>query len=107
VIPEYGGDRPPEGGRVVCVRHRLLPGGVLRCRGAPVQIENHVQVVLVETIDVSGDGVAVVGAAISRIDAVDVEPAVLVERDSDCVDVPAGHGTDRGGVAGPVKDAPT
>src|SRR5205807_3204699 len=97
VIPECGGDRPPEGGRVVCVRHRLLPRRLLRCGRAPVQIQDRVQVVLVEAIDVSGDGVPVVGAAIGRIDAVDVEPAVLVEGDSDGVDVPAGHGTDRGG----------
>src|SRR5207302_10955091 len=104
---EYGGDRAPEGGRVVCVRHRLLPGRLLLSRRAPVQIEDRVQVVLVETIDVSGDGVAVVGAAIGRIDAVDVEPAVLIQGNPDAVDVPAGHGTDRVGVAGAVKDAPT
>src|SRR4051794_9467201 len=57
-----------------------------------------------QEVDVADDRVDVVAPGVRRGDAVDPEPAVLVQRDAHDVRVPGADGRDGGRVAGAVED---
>ena len=75
--------------------------------GRPMQVEDNRHAVAHRQIDIVSDGVLVVGAAISSVHSIDVEPAVFVERHTNGVDVPSAHSLDRCGVVRAAEDAPT
>jgi hypothetical protein len=94
IVLEGPRHRRPERGRVVEVRHALLPIRLLAARRVPVQIENHVQPHPVQASHVPLDSRAVVALAICLRAAVDTQPAVLVQGNANRVDPPGRHRRD-------------
>jgi hypothetical protein len=99
-----GRDRTPEVGRVIGVGHRDDPGRLFGAGRRPVEVEDHVEVLLLEPRDPGADRAPVALTAVLRRDPVDPEPAGLVQRNPYRVDVPRLHRLDRGGVAGAVEE---
>src|SRR2546423_2762023 len=91
---------------MVGVGHHLLAGSLRRPGCIHVEVEDGVEAVLVQQVYVRLDRRLVGGAAVGGTDAVDVQPAVFIQRDPDGVDVPGGHGRDRGRIVGPVENTP-
>ncbi len=73
---------------MVGVRHGLLTGGERGTGRIPVQIEDDVHPGAAKLLYESGNGTGVVLPAVLRLHAVDSKPAVLVERDTNRLDVP-------------------
>ena len=91
VAREVGGHRLPEGDGVVRVGHRLLGHRRVVTRRAPMQVQDGDHAGLIDQAHLGRDGGLVVGPAVGRVDPVDSQPAVLVERDPNHVDVPGLH----------------
>ena len=81
------GDRRPEVDGVILVGHRLLAERLEGAGRVPVKIDDREEAVGVQRVRVRGDGGLVGRARVHRAHAVDAEPAVLVERQADGVDV--------------------
>ena len=88
-----GRERRPEGRRVVRVGLRVLGQRALRSRRGPVEVQDDEEARRVRRRHLRLDRRLVRGAA--DLDAADVEPAVLVEREADDVDVPRTHRRER------------
>ncbi len=106
VVLEGGRDAGPERRGVVGVRRDLLAGGPVGAGSRPVQVQDRRQTVAVQASDEVGDRGSVGGAAEGAGHAVDVEPAVLVERDPDRVGAPGGDRVDRRVVDRAVEQPP-
>ena len=96
----------PEGRRVIRVRSGRLVRRLRRAGRPPHQRELRVHVVAVEQVHVLDDRAPVARAAVLRLHAVDAEPALLVQRDPDGVDVPLRDRPDGCRAVRPVEDAP-
>ncbi len=107
VADEAGGHRGPESGSVIGVCHHLLAGGLLGTGSVPVQVQHDGQAGGMQPLDEAGDGVLVRLATVLRGNAVDAEPAALVQGQPDGVDAPRGHRCDRGVVGRPVEQPPS
>ena len=91
---------------MVRIGHHLLAGRLAGPRRVPVQLENRVEPALMQQVDIGLDRGLIGRAGVRGIDAVDVEPAIFVQRNTDHVDVPGRHRGDRGGVVWTIEDAP-
>src|SRR5439155_11260299 len=105
VVLEFRRDRGPESRRMIHVRHRRLTFRYRRSGGGPVQIQNGVDAICVQQIHVIDHSVLVVGAGIGGGYPVDPEPAMLIHRDSDRIDIPILDGLHGCGIHGPVEDS--
>ena len=87
------------------VGHRQLAGGRGVARSDEMQVEDHVQVGRVQSVDVARDDrpIGLAAARWVRSGRVQPQPAVLVERDPDDVDVPALHCGDHRRVVDAVR----
>ena len=85
---EMAGRLTPEGNRVISVRHWLLSVGELRARSSPVQVKNNVHSMIIDPLNKVSDGIDIVLATILRLYPVDTEPALLIQRNSDCIGIP-------------------
>ena len=90
VAGEVGGDRAPECRQMVVVRHVVDLGGLMRTRRRDLRHQHHIQAVAAQQLDYGQDRCAVAGGVAAERQAVDAEPAVLVERDADDIDLPRG-----------------
>ncbi len=102
-----GGDAAPEVGAVVGVGHRRDPLSLLVAGRRVLEVEDHVKPRRLEPVDIAANCPLVGGAAELGIDAVDPQPAGLVQRHPHGVDLPALHHRDRGRVHRPVEQSPT
>ena len=117
LVEEVEDDRPvvlellrhaaPEVGRVVTVGHRLLVRGQCLTGRGPVQVQDHPLPRRVEPVDVLTDGRPVVLSGVPRVDAVDAQPAGLVEGHAHGVGARVRDPAERDGVRRSVEDAPT
>ena len=107
VALERARDARPEGRRVILIGHGHLVRRERGPRGAPVQVQERVQPVLVEQVHIARDRAAVARARVRRRDAVDPQPALLVERHSHHVGVPALDRSHRGLIHRTITEAPT
>jgi hypothetical protein len=83
-----------------------LIGGFILARRSPDQRYLGIHPVAVQQIDIGDDRILVIFPRITRVNSVDVEPTVLVEKHAHDVDVPGRDRPDRSGVVGAVEDAP-
>src|SRR5438093_1274831 len=99
------GDLPPELRRVVAVRHRGLAERLARI-GGPVQVQDHDEPGAVRQRDVVGDSTAVVGPRVGGGDAVDAEPAGLVQGQAHHIRLPGCDRLHGRRVGRSIEDAP-
>ena len=85
--------RAPERGCVIPIGHRQLGTGGGVARRSQMEVQDHEQVGPVQRPDVGGDDAAI-GLPTPARAGPDAQPAVLVQRNPDDVDVPALHGRD-------------
>lgn len=107
VVAEGGGDARPERGSMVLVGHGHLPGGEVRAGGVPVEVQDRSDGLRLQEVNVGGDEGPVRGAAVGGDDAVDPEPAILVERDPDRGHVPRADRLHAREVVRSVAESPT
>ena len=110
IAPKNRGHRAPEGRCVISIGHlaalaRPTIGGERPLR-APVQVHDGVQTGRVEAANVGADRLAIIRTAVGGGRAVDAEPAILVQRNANRVDVPGSHRGDRRGIIRTIEAAP-
>jgi hypothetical protein len=105
VAAVFACDAVPERRRVFGVGQGDQPGCLVATGGRPVQVEDHVEAGFLEGLHVGVDGGAVRDPAVAGVDAVDPQPAALVQRQPHRVDVPALHRLDRRRVGRALEDA--
>ncbi len=105
VVAVFGRDAAPEVGRVVGIGHRRQPGRGVVARRYPVQVEDHVEARPARAAArIRGSRPDRPRRLVSRLDPAQAQPAALVERHPDRVDVPALDRPDRGPVGRTLEE---
>ncbi|OLD72753.1 MAG: hypothetical protein AUF61_02775 [Chloroflexi bacterium 13_1_20CM_66_33] len=70
-----------------------------------MQVDNGVEAGVVQAANIGDDRLPVARAAVSGGRAIDPEPAILVQRKANRIDMPGGHRGDRRRIIGPIEGA--